>query len=285
MTTNGDYDLDQAVPRLYHRLAENQRGSAMKRIHTCVVTAGILILPARSTFSTVALFHTVHAESFWYVTPTGDDSNDCMSPLTACGTINGAIALAGDGDTINVSVGSYTGSGNEVVLINKNVVLSGGWDPTFVDQSGTSTVDGESSRRGITVSIGGVTATVIRFVVQNGVRGIGPGGGGIQNNGILTLNNCTIQDNSGAGIQNTNNLVVNESTISGNSNDAGGGGISSIGALTLNNSTVSGNMTTSEGGGILSAGPFVTLTLNNSTISANLAAFRGGGIANQGSTR
>ncbi|MGD8475478.1 MAG: hypothetical protein PVH59_15280, partial [Anaerolineae bacterium] len=30
----------------------------------------------------------------WYVTPGGDDGNDCLSPAAPCATINGAIAKA-----------------------------------------------------------------------------------------------------------------------------------------------------------------------------------------------
>jgi hypothetical protein len=87
----------------------------------------------------------------WYVAPGGDDGDDCLSPATPCATINGAIAKAIYGDTVLVATGTYTGTGNEVVLLNNNVTLSGGWDDTFTTQSGTSTIDGEDARRGIFV--------------------------------------------------------------------------------------------------------------------------------------
>ena len=76
----------------------------------------------------------------WYVAPGGDDSNDCQSSDTPCASINGAIAKASGGDTIYVAVGTYTDTGDQVVWLNKDTTLSGGWDETFTTQSGTSTV-------------------------------------------------------------------------------------------------------------------------------------------------
>ena len=60
----------------------------------------------------------------WYVITNGSDSNDCLSPATACATINGAINKASSGDTIYVATGKYTStSGSQVVLANTSVIL------------------------------------------------------------------------------------------------------------------------------------------------------------------
>ena len=214
----------------------------------------------------------------WYVTPFGNDGNDCLTPTTACATINAAITRASAGDTIRVATGTYTSGGSEVVLLNKSVVLSGGWDLAFVEQYGASIVDGQTVRRGIEVQPG--TAPVVeRFVIQGGASQ-SCCGGGILNNGNLTLNASTVRANTKGGIRNMNALTIDRSTISGNSNDTGGGGIDNFlfSAVTVRNSTVSGNTSTSEGAGINNAG---TATITNSTFSANAAAFRGGGIANR----
>jgi hypothetical protein len=64
----------------------------------------------------------------WYVATTGNDSNSCSSTGSPCATINGALGKAAAGDTIRVAVGTYTGAGEEVVSINKNILLSGGWN-------------------------------------------------------------------------------------------------------------------------------------------------------------
>ena len=58
----------------------------------------------------------------WYVNATtGNDSFDCLSPVTACKTITAAIGKASAGDTINVAAGTY----NESVDINKTLNLRG----------------------------------------------------------------------------------------------------------------------------------------------------------------
>jgi len=243
----------------------------------------------------------------WYVTTAGDDNNDCLSPGTPCATINGAIGKATAGDTVNVAVGTYTGSSTEVVLINRDITLSGGWDATFTLQSGMSTIDGQGARRGVTVNS---VSTVEAFIIQNGspfnsnsgggianfsstltlnnsiVRGNSTAfGGGIYNGGTLTLNNDVLSGNSattfGGGILNGGTLTLNNSYVGGNS---GGGIANSGGTSTLNNSTVSGNSTDFGGGLINSGGPTGTITLNNTTVSGNSASEDGGGIANFSAT-
>jgi len=111
----------------------------------------------------------------WYVAPSGDDSNDCLSPATPCDTINGAIGKASPGDTIYVAMGTYPGTGDEVVLLNKSVTLSGGWDAGFSTRSGTSIIDGEEARRGVTVESG--VAAILEWLAV--VRGSSDRGGGI----------------------------------------------------------------------------------------------------------
>ncbi|MBP1693294.1 MAG: hypothetical protein H6Q37_1177, partial [Chloroflexi bacterium] len=83
----------------------------------------------------------------WYVATTGNDSNDCLTPATACMTINAAIGKALASDTIYVATGTYTGSGEEAVLVDKSVTLSGGWNSAFTGQTGSSVLDGQGLRR------------------------------------------------------------------------------------------------------------------------------------------
>jgi len=213
------------------------------------------------------------AVTTWYVATTGDDSNSCAVEGSPCLTIDGAIGKASDDDTIKVASGTYTGTGTEVVLINKSVTISGGWDTTFTTQNGMSTIDGENTRTGVNVSgfIPTPTALIESFVIQKG-----SGYGGLFNGGTLTLNNSMITNNIGSGIYTLGTMIVNNSTISGNKTLGTGGGIyNSSGMLTLNNSTVRDNVSSSYGGGIFNASS--TLTLNNSSVIGNIATGTNGG--------
>jgi hypothetical protein len=243
--------------------------------------AGITVCPAGlPDCDDVVRQAAVDAAGPWYVAPGGDDGNDCLSPGAACATINGALAKPGFviSDTVLVATGTYTSTGDEVALIDKDATLSGGWDEAFTTQEGMSTIDGQQVRRGIRVDTD-VSAVVERFAVQNG-------SGGIRNGGILALNNCTVSGNMDGGIYNADlffpcypSLTLNNSTVRGNTADEGAG-IYNEGILALNNSTVSGNAAQYRGGGIYNSGvvyPARILILNNSTVSRN-AAQEGGGI-------
>jgi len=213
----------------------------------------------------------------WFVAGDGDDTHDCLAPATPCATIQGAIAKAASGDSILVRAETFLGTGNEVVLVDRDLELSGGWNQGFTLQTGSTIVDGENTRTGILIE---ATASVERFVVQHGVPGPASAGG-VSNYGILTLTRCTVQQNQGGGVRNEGTLVVDASTISGNSNNSGAGGIVNFffSSLTLSNSTVSGNHSTSEGGGLsVGAG---TVSLNSTTVTGNSADFGGGGVRNR----
>jgi hypothetical protein len=228
----------------------------------------------------------------WYVAPTGSDTNDCWTPVTPCATIRTVMdkRAFSSGGTIRVAEGMYTGIGDEALLINKDVSLSGGWNSLFTVQTGMSTVDGEGEVVGVRVKPG-ISATIERFVVQNGSAEYT--GGGIENSGTLVLNNSLIRNNTcctkaiygisdgGGGIGNRGMLTINNSTITGNSSAIagapaffGGGLLNHNGTLILNNSTVSGNKG-GYGGGLFS---YSTVVLNNSTITGNTSRAYGGGL-------
>ena len=117
------------------------------------------------------------------------------------------------------------------------------------------------------------------------------GGAIYMNGGALTINNSALIANQGryvgGGIRGYNAVIrVNNSTLAYNvaSGSPGGGGIYTQGApVVVNNSTIFGN-SGPNGGGIriyLIASPNETLSVNNSTVSGN-SATTGGGIYFQG---
>jgi hypothetical protein len=136
--------------------------------------------------------------------------------------------------------------------------------------------------------------------------------GGIYNQGILSISNSIIKDNSGyfgGGIYNTGNLTVKDTTITNNlgylgagiynegtftvssssinknyafSNGTGGGIYNnSSGVVTVDNTIISENGGGTDGGGIYNNSSGI-LSVNNSTISDNEAFYNGGGVYNSG---
>ena len=81
---------------------------------------------------------------------------------------------AAAGDRIYVAEGTYTGSGSDdqVVIINKDLFLSGGWNDTFDTQLGYSVLDGEGERRGIELDSG---LSLEHFWIRNGHSNGGTG--------------------------------------------------------------------------------------------------------------
>ncbi|HET6823704.1 MAG TPA: choice-of-anchor Q domain-containing protein [Anaerolineales bacterium] len=207
----------------------------------------------------------------WFVAVGGSDSNSCSVQDFPCATIDGALNKSSRGDIIQIAVGEYTGTVVEgVVIVGKNITLSGGWDAGFTTQSGLSTIDGQGVRGGIYTD---ADANVIidRLRIQNTVSA------GITNYySVMILNNRLVTDNNGGGILNNGTLTINRTTISNNTNGdpccsggGGGGGIDNSGTLTLNNSLVSANKLL---GGFYGSGIYSspgTLILNNTTVSGN----------------
>ena len=93
----------------------------MRSQHTIFRTMLILALSLLPAITSAP--YASYAATLWYVAPNGNDSNSCSSPSAPCATINGAMAKAASGDTINVAGGTYYGNGNEVVLLNKSLTL------------------------------------------------------------------------------------------------------------------------------------------------------------------
>ena len=213
----------------------------------------------------------------WYVTTSGSDANTCLAPDQPCATITGAIGKASAGETVNVATGTYTSSTGEVVLVNKNIVLSGGWSTDFVIQSDVSRVDGQLARIGIHVTAG--TAQIERFLIENGQGpedGTPPsfsyaGGILVRGGSGLQLDESTVRNNRWGGIWSSAPVTVTNSTLSGNTGRHGsGGGITvSSGALTVTNSTISGNSANFGGGILVLSAPAVQLS--NVTIVGNAA--------------
>jgi hypothetical protein len=283
------------MPRARRTFAQR---SLRRRLPALSLLLAAALSPARALPAPAA--RASAATTTWQVSP--GSAGACTQADPNCHTIQSAVDAASSGDTIRVAAGTYA----EHVTINKDLTVNGAGAPlTVVDGTQTGRVftinSGAVSLSGMTVS-NGHSPDVSNFTgVSRGVDG-----GGIFNQGTLTLTNVTVSGNQagggtdgsistdgsgghGGGILNHGTLTLTDSAISGNhagdgSADAtggSGGGIYNDGTLNLTDSTVGGNRAGSgglggRGGGIFNTG---TLTLTNAAISGNVS---GGGRDGRG---
>ncbi|MCI5129658.1 MAG: hypothetical protein D3907_14500, partial [Candidatus Electrothrix sp. AUS3] len=195
--------------------------------------------------------------------PAGDSGADTIT-LEADVTL--AAALPQISSTITIEGGGYFISGNN----DENV-----GSVLHITATGNLTLNEITVKDGNKMGNGGETQ-----------------GGGIYNEGTVTLTNSTVSGNTvydptttvkasikGAGIYNEGTVTLTNSTVSGNTASPApyhsfGGGIYNrgTGTVILTNSTVSGNTAYSSwsyGGGIYNTG---TVTLMNSTVSGNTSS-------------
>lgn len=238
----------------------------------------------------------------WLVTKTADTDDDVCD---ADCSLREAITVAASGDTIRFAVSlldqTITLTAGELV-IDKNLEISGpGATRLAISGNNASRVFHITANR--TVSISGLTIRGGRVVVPR----TDIGGGGIYNDGILTLTgvlvtgNVVIDDGGGGlggGIMNDIDaqLSIINSTISQNRvEDSGrggcfGAGISSSGPLSLFNVTISSNQAVEQGNWCFGVGidhadavlnlNFVTIANNTATSTAALGErVVGGGLS------
>ena len=212
------------------------------------------------------------ANEFFAINGTGADITflPSLTSISSPGTIKLGAGSAGDS-----GLPAITGTVNIIGPGANQLTVSGNND---FNLNSVITVDS------------GATVTLYGLTIANGNSIGGPGGGGINNAGALTVMASAVSSNytglQGGGVFNNGKLAVTDSTVSGNTASFGGG-IASWGTLTVTESTFSGNTangvdgTTAEGGGIYNLG---TVTLSNSTVSGNSATCsdcyaNGGGVS------
>ncbi len=207
------------------------------------------------------------------VNTTIDDSNSPSGDLSLRQAVNLANAL-GTAETITFDSTVFK-KPQTITLTDGVLELSNTGGPqTITGPAAGLTVSG-GGNSGVFQVDSGVTATIAGLSITDGNSATG---GGILNEGDLTVTNCNLFGNSaalglGGGVDSTGTLALNDSAVFGNSASYGGG-IYSHGAMTVSNSTISGN-TALYGGGVAN---YDTLTVTSSTLSSNSASNDGGGI-------
>ena len=193
---------------------------------------------------------------------------------SGAGSLRQAIAGASSGETItfDLSLSGQTITLASTLTIDKNLTIDGSALAAKINVSGNDSVQ-------VFSIVSGVTTLFDSLIIRNGYTIVQ--GGGIYNEGTLTISNSKLLDNSsaiyGGAIISRGTLIISDSTLSGNSAHDYAGVANWNGTLTITNSEISGNSATRDGGGIHNAG---VLTVTNSTFSGNSASY-GGGVYNE----
>jgi hypothetical protein len=206
---------------------------------------------------------------------TGDNEDDGLTWDTALATLGEALSRSdfGGGDEIFLGAGTYT----ELVEINQQgiTIHGAGRDETTVDGALAGTViwvqsSAVATLRDMTVTGGSTEST----------------GGGVANEGTLTLERMTISGNTAraaGGIGNDGNLVLEDVwVLDNNATDGGSAGMyNGIGALTMRRCVIAGNYATGMAGALSNSG---TLTAEDTLIDDNHSDSVINGVMNNGGT-
>jgi hypothetical protein len=169
-----------------------------------------------------------------------------------------------------------------------SLTLPGSTARVTIDGGAGVTLDGNSATRVLHIQTG-ADVTLNHLTITRGVA-VHDDGGGIWNQGTLTVNSCTFSSNYGPGVSqsgraggilNSGTLTVTDSTFSGNGASDGGGAIDNGGTATVTDCTITGSYAGFEGSGIFNSG---TMTVSSSTLRGNSGPYSGGGIYNHSGT-
>ena len=179
------------------------------------------------------------------------------------------VASAQPGDTINIAAGVYTMTGGELVIDKDLTQIGAGAEVTII-QAATSldvavhrvirvTEESIVSITGVTIRYGSEASQEVRMIPfhsdavgmpESGIEAIrAEFGGGIYNQGTLTITDSIVTQNyagGGAGIFNGAKVIIENSHISGNRTRGFGAGIFNGGILLGSNMVIENN---SAGGG------------------------------------
>jgi len=195
------------------------------------------------------------------------------------GTLRSVLAAAQPGDTVTFASSAFgviTLNGNPLTISQDVTIQGPGADRLHIS--------GNRACRVFVILSGHVAISGME--IENGSGGLDDGGG-LYNNGALTLTGCTVDNSSahyGGGLKNDGTLILNRCTFYYNSATQGGG-LFNAGTANLTNCTFFGDTTGTggSGGGIGNAGTLSvtsgTFESNGSLADANGSA-SGGGISN-----
>jgi hypothetical protein len=208
--------------------------------------------------------HTEALDERWLLsTLTVMNAND-----SGAGSLRAEIAAAKSKDTIVFDAGL---DGQTITLTSGELYVNTSLSINGPGAAQLTVSGGNSSRIFEVAAKNQVTASGL--TISNGNGNSGGSGGGILNQGNLTVSNCTLTGNQslelGGGIDNLGTLTVTGSTLTGNSARSGGA-IANYDTTTISNSSLSANSTVyGDGGAFYNYG---SASISSSTLAGNVAA-------------
>jgi len=178
------------------------------------------------------------------------------------------------------SCSAITFNGDMSILVDSSLTI--GHDLTLDGTGHSISISGQNLYQVFVVN-SGVTASLANLTITQGAAPGGEGGG-LLNNGSLTLTKVTFDGNNagnGGAVASYGPLTVTDSTFSSNQSSEsysynGGGAIDDYASLTVTGSTFTGNVSGWVGGGINQHGG-TSITVTSSTFVDN-QSYAGGGI-------
>ena len=219
------------------------------------------------------------------------------------GSLRAALANAASAGSGNITFDPTVFATAQIIALTNGTLNI----PSNTAIQGYTTGSGALLTNSVTIAGGGSSSNFSVFEVDSGVTAaaisnlnitdgyINSDGGGVDNNGVLTITECTFSNNYAAGtlgsgngggaIHNAGTLTVVGSTFSNNTSAPGGAMEVDGGAVTISDSTFYGNSAINgTAGGVMfinGNGPLALVAISNSTLSGN-SAQSGGGIYNYG---
>jgi hypothetical protein len=191
----------------------------------------------------------------------------------------GPITIAGPGANL------LTVSGNKTVE-----VFEVDFETTAV-LSGLTISDGTSSREGAGILNEGVLTILNSTIQDNTIAGDDGEGAGVYNDGVLTMSGSTITNNAlsgddgeGGGVVNFDMMSISNSTITSNTisgKDGEGGGVYNDNVVVISNSKIANNTVSGTDGEGGGTFNHGSMTVTNSTVDSNSVNGTGGGSYNE----
>ena len=215
----------------------------------------------------VLFFGNTQAQTTYYVSATnGSDSNNGTSTSTPFEGIKTAVSAATSGDKILITAETYTIS--SVITVNEDIDITGGYDATFSEQTGYTTLDGNTAKRIIDFIGVADSVTFDHFIIQNGYRY--NGGGMYIEESDLSLTNIIFYNNTASGekggavyMDKSNPSLTNVAFIGNSSKLNGGAMYLDESCPTLTNITFFDNDADEDGGAIYLIGASIPVIRNS----------------------